>query len=213
MLEIRNLRFAYPGMAQPYDFSLDVPPGMVTLIAGRSGSGKSTLLDLIAGFQVPLSGTLTLDGADLLPLPPEVRPVSILFQRENLFDHLSVRDNLALGLPSDLSASVIKKRVNEALAQVDMPEFANRLASALSGGQQQRVALARNLLRNRPVLLLDEPFSNLDRATADEMRALIKKLTRDHAWHTLIVSHQEEDAEGFADRAYWLEDSVLALSA
>lgn len=209
MLELKELRFAYPGMKQPYAFTMQAEPGQITLIAGRSGSGKSTLLDLVAGFQTPSSGAVVLDGQNLLSLPAEARPVSILFQKDNLFDHLTVAENLSLGLPRNTPKQVAHAGVTDVLVEVAMSEFAARRTAHLSGGQQQRVALARTLLRKKPVLLLDEPFANLDGETADEMRHLVKSLTRRENWHTIVVSHLSEDAETLADKAYWLEDSTL----
>lgn len=210
MLELKNIRFAYPGMTPPYDFSMQVQASEIVLVSGRSGSGKSTLLDLIAGFQTPSDGMLTLYGADLLPRPPEARPVSILFQKDNLFDHLTVAENLALGVPKGTPKPDARRDVEAALEQVSLPEYADRRASNLSGGQQQRVALARTLLRNRPVLLLDEPFANLDTETAAEMRDLVRSLTRKAQWHTIIVSHLSADAEQLADRTYSLEAASLS---
>lgn len=212
MLELDHVRFAYPGQSTPYDFSLDAAPGKITLLMGRSGSGKSTLLDLIAGFQMPQSGQMQVDDTDLLPLPPEQRPVSILFQNGNLFEHLDVTTNLRLGLPRGTSANAAAEKIKQALDEVGLSEFARRRAGKLSGGQQQRVALARTLLRDRPVLLLDEPFANLDSQTAGEMRRLVKQLTETHGWHTLVVSHLREDAK-LADKAYSLLDGVLSVSA
>lgn len=211
MLELKQIRFAYPGQASPYDFSMRVAAGEIVTIAGRSGSGKSTLLDLIAGFQKPSSGTMALDGDNLLSLPPESRPVSILFQANNLFDHLSVEQNLELGLgrnPDDAP-----QQIAAALEEVGLSEFAGRRAGQLSGGQQQRVALARTLLREKPVLLLDEPFASLDRQTADEMRELVRRMTSAHDWHTIVVSHLAEDATELADRTYSLSAGVLSESA
>ncbi len=210
MLDLKNVRFAYKGMEHPYDFTVQVQPGEIVLVAGRSGSGKSTLLDLIAGFRTPTSGSVRLDEKDLLPLPPEERPVSILFQNDNLFDHLSVARNLALGLPRGTSPADETAAITEALDQVGLPHYGDRIVTQLSGGQKQRVALARTLLREKPVVLLDEPFANLDAETAEEMRQLVKQLTNKQNWHTVIVSHLSEDAEVLADRAYWLENYSLA---
>src|SRR5690606_37325496 len=141
MLVADDLIFAYPDQA-PYYFSLEASPGEITAISGISGSGKSTLLDLVAGFQRPVSGVLTLDGADLLPLPPETRPVSLLLQADNLFDHLSAADNVRLGLPKNTDRAEGRDRIAAALAEVGLSGFADQLASTLSGGQKQRVALA-----------------------------------------------------------------------
>src|SRR6185312_7265220 len=157
-------------------------PGEVTAVTGPSGAGKSTLLDLIAGFLPSQSGQMTVDGADLGGLPPERRPVSLLFQSETLFDHLTAARNVALGLPRTMPAAEIGPRVAAALAEVGLPDVGRQVAATLSGGQKQRVALARTLLRARPVLLLDEPFSALDDDTRTAVRALVATLTAKHGW-------------------------------
>lgn len=209
MLQADRLTFAHPGAALRYEFSFAAAPGQVTAISGQSGSGKSTLLDLVAGFLAPSGGTLTLDGRDLLPLPPERRPVSILFQSETLFDHLSAARNLSLGLPAGTPATDAGMRIAAALAEVGLPGIENQRAATLSGGEKQRVALARTLLRDRPVLLLDEPFSALDDSTRGTMRELVRGLTQRHGWITLLVSHHADDVEALASRRYRLADGHL----
>jgi len=208
MLVADSLSFAYPEQA-PYLFSPEASPGEITAISGASGSGKSTLLDLLAGFQRPRSGALTLDGADLLPLPPEARPVSLLLQADNLFDHISAADNALLGLPRGTPKQQGLQAVNAALAEVGLAGFEDKSAATLSGGQKQRVALARTLLRDRPVLLLDEPFSALDDETRRTTRDLVAELTRRHGWHTILVSHHADDIAALANRHYRLVDGRL----
>src|SRR5690606_20788781 len=176
MLRADGLVFAYEGQAT-YHFTREASPGEITAISGASGSGKSTLLDLLAGFIRPRGGSLTLDGIDLLPLPPETRPVSLLLQADNLFEHLSAAENAALGLPRGTGRAAGRARVEEALAEVGLAGLGPQSASTLSGGQKQRVALARTLLRDRPVLLLDEPFSALDDETRKTTRELVGELT------------------------------------
>jgi thiamine transport system ATP-binding protein len=205
MLELDGVTFAWPGTHPAYRFAMIAGAGAVTAIRGPSGSGKSTLLDLVAGFQQPASGKIVIDGADVTDLPPEQRPVSILFQSETLFGHLSAARNVALGLPRPDPA-----RVAAALTEVGLPDIGPQRASTLSGGQTQRVALARTLLRDKPVLLLDEPFSALDDDTRATARALVQSLTRKHKWATVLVTHHAEDISAIADRVYRLENGVLA---
>lgn len=207
MLEAEHLLFTHPGATRHFDLSFTARPGEITAVSGQSGAGKSTLLDLIAGFLTPQGGRLSLEGHDLLPLPPEQRPISILFQSETLFEHLSAYQNLELGLPR--GATDRQAKVAAALAEVGLPGVLKQRAETLSGGEKQRVALARTLLRNRPVLLLDEPFSALDDDTRGTTRTLVKSLTERHGWITLLVSHHVDDIEALAAKRYQLADGKL----
>lgn len=205
MFALRSITFAHPGQTDAYEFSLSLTPGEILGISGMSGAGKSTLLDLIAGFLTPLSGSMVLDAVSLLDRPPECRPVAILFQDDNLFDHLSVAKNLDLARPKGRLAEA--ERV-DSLKAVGLAGLDRRRAAQLSGGQKQRVALARCLLLDRPILLLDEPFSALDAETASDMRDLVRELVSRHGWHTLLVSHQDEDL-AIADRRMSIADNRL----
>ena len=205
MLELDDVHFAYAAGPQ-YRFSMTAEAGAVTAIRGQSGAGKSTLLDLVAGFLAPTSGIIRIDGSDVTLLPPEQRPVSIQFQSETLFEHLSAGRNVALGLPKSDPA-----RVAAALAEVGLPDIGNQRAATLSGGQKQRVALARTLLRDKPVLLLDEPFSALDDETRATTRALVQSLTRKQKWATVLVTHHVDDISAIGDRVYRLENGVLTV--
>jgi len=210
VLVLDDLRYAHPGQAAGYRFSMTAAPGEVTAVSGPSGAGKSTLLDLIAGFLKPAGGgVLRLDGLDLLPLPPERRPVSILFQSEMLFEHLSAERNVAFGLPRSTPAAETGSRIAAALAEVGLPDIGRQRAATLSGGQKQRVALARTLLRARPVLLLDEPFSALDDETRATVRALVATLTAQHGWTAILVSHHADDVAALAAKRYRLEGGAL----
>lgn len=200
MLTINNLTFGYPNSPQPYHYNLGVNPSEIVAILGESGSGKSTLLDLIAGFLTPRSGSIELDTQSLLPLGVEQRPISILFQHHNLFEHLSVEKNILLGI-KEKSAN----QLTTILQEVGLEAHRHKIASQLSGGQQQRVGLARVLLRNQPILLLDEPFAGLDSKTRYEMLALVKKITLEKGLHTMMITHEIEDAELIANRVYRIE--------
>lgn len=204
MLALEDVIFSYTGQIS-YDFSMEARRGEVTVVRGASGSGKSTLLDLIAGFLVPSSGTITIDGRVVNAMPPEERPVSILFQSETLFEHLSAARNVALGLPHPDAA-----RVTEALLELGLGGVSTQRADTLSGGQKQRVALARTLLRDRPVLLLDEPFSALDEETRAATRDLVQSLVRKQKWAAVLVTHHPADIAAIADRVYDLRDGRLA---
>lgn len=209
MLRVENLAFAHPGQASPYIFSFEAEAGEVTAISGASGAGKSTLLDLLAGFLMPSAGRIDLDQQDLLPLPPEARPVSLLLQSESLFEHLTAARNVGLGLPAGTGRAEARLRIEAALGEVGLEGIGDQVANTLSGGQKQRVAVARTLLRARPLLLLDEPFSALDDETRVAVRDLVRTLTIRHAWHTILVSHHADDVEALASRRYLLSDRRL----
>lgn len=211
MLEINNLRFAYPGENQSFHYDISAEPGTISTISGPSGSGKSTLFDLISGFARPQSGDILLAGSSLLELPVAKRPVSILFQSNNVFGHLSARNNVRLGAPRDLRDP--EAAITSALETVGLSTFSEQRADKLSGGQQQRTALARTLLRNKPILLLDEPFASLDPELVGQMRVLIRKLTLEHNWVTLVISHLEGDAQEFADQSCEMRDGKLLPSS
>lgn len=208
MLTLDTLTFAHPGQDHGYSFSMQAEPGAITAVTGASGAGKSTLLDLIAGFLAPTGGSMTLDGLELTGQKPEDRPVSILFQSEMLFEHLSAAANVALGLPKAQRREAFE-RVAAALAAVGLPGLGDQIAATLSGGQKQRVALARTLLRDKPILLLDEPFSALDDQTRAAARDLVRDLTRQHGWHTILVTHHGEDVQALASRRYRIESGRL----
>ncbi|MDH2327942.1 ATP-binding cassette domain-containing protein [Cereibacter sp. SYSU M97828] len=170
-------------------------------IIGPSGAGKSTLLMAIAGF-VPMQGHIRWNGTDLLAAPGK-RPVTTLFQDQNLFPHLTVAQNLALGLSPDLRRM---DGVDEALARVGLSGLGARKPAQLSGGQQGRAALARALLRARPVLLLDEPFAALGPALKHEMLDLVDRVAGDAL--VLMVTHDPADARRIAGRTVMLADGI-----
>lgn len=175
-----------------------VAPGSVLTIMGPSGVGKSTLLSAIIGTLPPafeLQGHVRLEGRDLLPLPPEDRCVGILFQDALLFPHLSVGANLAFGLTQGGTRSERRAQINAALAEVGLEGFADRDPETLSGGQRARVALMRMLLSEPKALLLDEPFSGLDAALREQVRALVFNHAKARALPILMVTHDQEDAD------------------
>ncbi len=204
MLEIDSLSFRHAGSDASFYFDMSIRPGEIVGLTGPSGSGKSTLLDLVAGFQNPNAGDIQLAGRSILDLPPERRPVSILFQSDNLFEHLTAADNVTLG--TGRKARTGKAAVLDSLERMGLGDYANRKVATLSGGQKQRVALARTLLRNRPILLLDEPFTGLDEETAGPIRTMLAELVRNQQWHTILVSHQREDIEALTSRSYAIID-------
>lgn len=179
------------------DFAFEA--GARVAVIGPSGSGKSTLLGMVAGF-VPLSaGRILWQGQDLAGMAPGARPVSILFQDQNLFPHLSVAENVGLGLRPDLRLSRAEHAaVAGALQEVGLQDMAARRPAQLSGGQQSRVALARVALRARPVLLLDEAFAALGPALKSDMLALLARIADRNGATVLMVTHDPDDARAFA---------------
>ncbi len=193
MLTLERLRIEQDAFTMSAD--LAVAAGQKVAIIGPSGAGKSTLLAAIAGFVAPAAGRILWQGQDLGPLDPGARPMSIIFQDNNLFPHLSAADNVALGLSPALRLSPDDRRqVAAALARVGLEGFENRRPGALSGGQQSRVALARALLRHRPLMLLDEPFAALGPAQRAEMMGLVNDLAAAERSTVLMVTHDPDDA-------------------
>ena len=189
---------------------MSVKPKEIVAILGQSGSGKSTLLDLLAGFLHASGGSIKLDENELIEESVEKRPITILFQNHNLFEHLSVEKNILLGVSKTLKSSKTDiEKVKTILKEVGLEKFEHTLASSLSGGQQQRVALARVLIRREPILLLDEPFTGLDADTRIEMLDLVQKLTLENNLHTIMVTHEIQDCERIANRIYKVENQKI----
>lgn len=210
MLKITDLKYQHKNTDDLYTYSMFVKPKEIVAILGQSGSGKSTLLDLLAGFLPAQSGSIVLDEHDLTQESVETRPMSILFQNHNLFEHLSVQKNILLGISKRLKSTQEElEEVKMILKEVGLEKYEDTIASSLSGGQQQRVALARVLIRREPVLLLDEPFTGLDADTRMQMLDLVKRITDENNLHTIMVTHEIEDCERIANRVYKVENQKL----
>ncbi|MBB5043490.1 thiamine ABC transporter ATP-binding protein [Shinella fusca] len=203
-----TVRFAEKRLA----FDCAVPAGAAVAVAGPSGAGKSTLFNVIAGFETPRTGRVELLGKDMAGREPAERPVSVVFQDNNLFAHLSIADNVGLGIDPGLKLdSAARQSVFSALSRVGLGGYERRLPGSLSGGERQRVALARALVRRRPILLLDEPFAALDPAMRGEMADLLAELRAETKSTMLFITHQPEDIRRLADRAMFIEEGAIVL--
>ncbi|CQJ64238.1 thiamine transporter ATP-binding subunit [Yersinia intermedia] len=208
MLKLEKITYLYDHL--PMRFDLRIQPGERVAILGPSGAGKSTLLSLIAGFLAPVSGHMLLNNEDHTTTPPAQRPVSMLFQENNLFSHLTVEQNIGLGLHPGLKLKQQQKLLLRQIAQqVGLEDCLARLPAQLSGGQRQRAALARCLVRSQPILLLDEPFSALDPALRNEMLQLVDQVCTHRQLTLLMVSHNLDDAARIADRTLLVVDGRI----
>lgn len=209
MLTLTDVTWLYQHL--PMRFTLSVRQGELIAVLGPSGAGKSTLLNLVAGFLQPANGRITIEGQDHTHTPPAARPVSMLFQENNLFTHLTVRQNIGLGMHPGLRLNAgQQQKLGDIAAQMGIGDLLDRLPGELSGGQRQRVALARCLVREQPILLLDEPFSALDPALRQEMLLLVKEVCERQNLTMLMVSHSVEDAVKIAPRSVVIADGRIA---
>ena len=189
---------------------LQIEPGEFFAFLGPSGCGKTTLLRLIAGFESAQSGRVVIGDQEISHLPPWRRNLGMVFQSYALWPHMTVRKNVAFGLQERrVPRNEIKKRVEKTLNLVGLSDFARRRPSQLSGGQQQRVALARTIIVEPQVLLLDEPLSNLDAKLREQMRRELRELQRKLSVTTIFVTHDQEEANTTADRIAVINDGVV----
>lgn len=189
--------------------NLTTPSGGLTAVIGPSGSGKSTLFDAIAGFLEPNTGQILWDGNGLGTLAPGKRPIAMLFQDNNLFPHLNVQQNIGLALSHRRLSRDQLANIDSVLAKVGLDGFGPRKLSELSGGQRSRVALARVLLQDRPLWLLDEPFAALGPALKKEMLELVKSMAAETGATVLMITHDPSDAKAFADRVILVADNQV----
>jgi ABC-type Fe3+/spermidine/putrescine transport system ATPase subunit len=200
-LRLEGLTKRFDGVEAVSDLTLEIEEGEFLSLLGPSGCGKTTTLRMIAGFERPTAGRILLEDRDVTALPPQARGLGMVFQSYALFPHLDVYENVAFGLKSrGAPFAEIPGQVRAALRRVDLEGYEKRSVQALSGGQQQRVALARALAPEPPLLLLDEPLSNLDAAlrerTRDELRAVLKEV----GITSVFVTHDQEEAFALSDR-------------
>jgi ABC-type Fe3+/spermidine/putrescine transport system ATPase subunit len=208
-LELSGLSKRFGTHAAVRDLTLEVRDGELMCLLGPSGCGKTTTLRMIGGFETPDAGDIRIDGRSVVALPPERRPTAMVFQRYNLWPHMTVEGNIAFGLRiRRLPRARIDAKVRDVLALVGLPDAGGKYPHQLSGGQQQRVAVARALVLEPQLLLLDEPFSNLDARLRVHMREEVKQLQRAIGITTVFVTHDQEEALTIADRITVMRDGV-----
>jgi putative spermidine/putrescine transport system ATP-binding protein len=207
VLDIRDVTKSFGSTHAVERFNLTVGDGELVCLLGPSGSGKSTLLRMTGGFETPTSGSIAIDGEDVTRTPPERRPTGMVFQSHALWTHMNVFRNLAFGLKlRRLPRAEIRRRVGAALDQVGLAGYGNRMTHQLSGGQQQRVALARSLVLEPKILLLDEPFASLDQHLRERLREEVRDLQQRLGITMLFVTHGQDEALALADRIVVMRD-------
>jgi len=215
-LAVQDLHLSYGDNAILKGVSMVLQQGEVVSLLGPSGSGKTTLLRAVAGLEVPHRGTIQIedrnvfDGSSKLEVPAEKRNLGLVFQSYALWPHKTVFDNVAYGLKlRNVSSADIKQRVSDALKNLGLGHLGDRLPHQLSGGQQQRVAIARALVYNPPVILMDEPLSNLDAKLREEARAWLRELILKMQLSALVVTHDQNEAMAMSDRILLLNNGVI----
>lgn len=207
-LAIDDVHFAYGETRMAFDLALAASE--IVAVMGPSGSGKSTLLNLIAGFETPAAGRILIGGEDVTHRSAAERPVSMIFQENNLFAHLDLFANVGLGRSPTLRLTPSdREEVAAALTRVGLGDKQERRPRELSGGERQRAALARALVRRRPVLLMDEPFASLGPGQRSEMAELVKGLHGETGMTILMVTHAPEDALAIAPRLVFIEAGTV----
>lgn len=210
LLSLKNVSKAFDDKTVLNSLDLDILDGEFITLLGPSGCGKTTLLRLMAGFEQPDTGAVSLSGHDITHAAPEHRPLNTVFQNYALFPHMSVFDNVAYGLKMEKRPKdEIRQRVDDVLAMVQLQDFARRKPHQLSGGQQQRVAIARAVVKRPQLLLLDEPLSALDYKLRRNMQVELKRLQRELGITFVFVTHDQEEALSMSDRVVVLKDGTI----
>ncbi len=212
MLELRDLHKQWDHRPLLAGVSLQVNAGETVALLGASGSGKSTLLKIVAGLETPERGSVWFDGVDITGLPPERRGFALMFQDFALFPHLNVIDNVAFGLiEQGVRKADARSRSLAMLQRFNLGDRSKARVWTLSGGEQQRVALARALITEPRALLLDEPFSALDAALREQLRAEFRERIKEAGMTAILVTHDEQEARAMAQRAWGLRDGKMLV--
>lgn len=207
----QNIRKSFAAFTAIHDLSLTIEPGQLVTLLGPSGCGKTTTLRMLAGLEHPTSGKILIGGKDVTMLPANERDVSMVFQSYALFPHMSSLDNVAYGLQSSgLKKKEARDRAEDGLKLVGLAGMGQRLPAELSGGQQQRVAVARALVLEPQVLLLDEPLSNLDARLRRQVRTEIRELQQRLGFTAVYVTHDQDEALAVSDRIIIMKDGIIA---
>jgi putrescine transport system ATP-binding protein len=209
-IQIRGATKQFDAITAVDNVDLNIRKGEIFALLGASGCGKTTLLRLLAGFEIPTGGLITIDGEDMQSIQPYKRPVNMMFQSYALFPHMSVAKNIAFGLKQDrISKADIKRRVEELLELVHMKYLSNRFPHQLSGGQRQRVALARSLAKRPKLLLLDEPMAALDKTLREQMQLEVVNIIERVGVTCVMVTHDQEEAMTMATRIGVMHDGKI----
>ncbi|MEM0899457.1 MAG: thiamine ABC transporter ATP-binding protein [Pseudomonadota bacterium] len=212
-LELDKVTFSYGG-DEEFAFDTKIKRGDLIAVMGASGSGKSTFFSLVSGFELPRSGAIRIDGTDVTSTDVSKRPITMVFQENNLFSHLTVQQNIGLGIAPNLSlTNEHEAKIEQAAIRTDITEYLLRLPAELSGGQRQRVALARALVRERPLLLLDEAFASLGPGLRNEMLDLTRELHLEREQTTLMITHFPDEAARIADKILFVYKGKVATLA
>jgi thiamine transport system ATP-binding protein len=208
MLKVKKLKYKFDNTA--FEFNFDLNSNDIVGVIGKSGSGKTTLFNLLAGFLKPNDGSIFLNDNDITYLKPPIRNISILFQDHNNFNHLTIFENIILGIDPDMKLTqnnlkIVKNIMKKVSLNIDL----RKKVSDLSGGEQQRVSIARSLLRKKPLLLLDEPFNSLDPGLRKTLYEDVKKMSLNNRLMTLISSHLIEELKNVTDKFLFINKGKI----